>query len=52
MLVNETQEAGTYEIKYKNLHTLKGEYYYQIKAKQYAKVYSQIFTDSKKMIVI
>jgi len=51
LLVNKTQEAGTYEIKYKNLHSLKGEYYYRIKARQYANGYSQIFNQYKKMIV-
>jgi len=51
LLVNKTQEAGTYEIKYKNLQCIKGEYYCRINAQQYANGYSQIFNQSKKMIV-
>jgi len=50
LLVNKIQQAGTYEIKYKNFHGLKGEYYYQITAIQNAKEYSEKFKQSKKMI--
>jgi len=51
LLVNKTQQAGTYEIKYENLHCKKGEYCYQITATQNAKEYSEKFKQSKKMIV-
>ena len=51
VLVDRIQNPGTYEVIYNNLHNSKGEYYYRINAKQHTNGYSQIFNQSKRMIV-
>ena len=51
LLVNKTQQAGTYEIKYKNLQCKKGKYYFRMIAKEFRYEKSQLFSDTKCMIV-
>lgn len=49
-LVNNTQEAGTYEIKLNCNDFLEGQYYYVIEAVDLGSGLKKIFNDTKKMI--
>lgn len=50
-LLNNTQEAGTYEIKLSSNDFLKGQYYYTIEAVDLGSGLKKIFNDTKKMII-
>lgn len=49
-LVNNTQEAGTYEIKLNGCDFSEGQYYYAIEAVDLGSGLKKIFNDTKKMI--
>ena len=50
-LLNNTQEAGTYEIKLSSNDFLEGQYYYVIEAVDLGSGLKNIFNDTKKMII-
>lgn len=50
-LVNNTQEAGTYEIKFNSNGFLEGQYYYVIEAVDLSSGLKKIFKHTKKMII-
>jgi hypothetical protein len=50
-LVNDTQEAGTYEINLDGSDFKNGQYYYMIEAVDLSSGLSSIFCDTKKMIL-
>jgi hypothetical protein len=51
-LLNNTQEAGTYEIKLNSNDFLEGLYYYAIEAVDLSSGLKKIFSDTKKMLLI
>jgi hypothetical protein len=51
-LLNNTQEAGTYEIKLGCDDFLEGEYYYVIEAVDISSGLNKIFSDTKKMVLL
>jgi len=50
-LLNNTQEAGTYEIKLSSNDFLEGQYYYVIEAVDLGSGLKNIFNDTKKMVI-
>ena len=50
-LVNNTQEAGTYEIKLSSNDFLEGQYFYVIEAVDLGSGLKKIFNDTKKMTI-
>ena len=50
-LLNNTQEAGTYEIKLGSNDFLEGQYYYVIEAVDLSSGLKKIFSDTKKMLL-
>lgn len=50
-LVNDVQEAGTYEIKVNLNDLLNGQYYYELEAVDLGSGQNKIFRDTKKMIL-
>ena len=51
-LVNDTQEAGTYEIKLNSRDFLEGQYLYVIEAVDLSSGSNKIFRNTKKMLMI
>jgi hypothetical protein len=51
-LLNNTQEAGTYEIKLNGCDFLEGQYFYVIEAVDLGSGLKKIFNDTKKMLMI
>jgi hypothetical protein len=50
-ILNNTQEAGTYEIKFGRNDFLEGQYYYTIEAVDLGSGLKKIFNDTKKMLL-
>ena len=51
-LVNDIQEAGTYEIKLNSLDFSEGQYYYAFEAVDMCSGLNKIFKNTKKMILL
>jgi hypothetical protein len=51
-LVNNIQEAGTYEIKLNGCELSEGQYYFVIEAIDLGSGLKQVFNDTKKMILL